>query len=58
MVAMTAERYLLGDLGEEERAAYEAHFFSCPECAEEVVEASAFLEMTRFALGSPRTFEE
>jgi len=30
------ERYLLGDMPGEERDAFEEHFFSCMECAEEV----------------------
>jgi hypothetical protein len=32
----TAERYLLGELSADERAAFEQHFFECEECAEEV----------------------
>lgn len=31
-----AERYLLGDLPAAERDAFEAHFFDCPSCAEDV----------------------
>ena len=31
-----SERYLLGDLSVAEAAAFEAHFFECPLCAEEV----------------------
>jgi hypothetical protein len=31
-----AERYVLGRLSAEEHEAYEEHFFSCQECAEEV----------------------
>lgn len=31
-----AERYLIGELSGAERAAFEAHYFECEECAEEV----------------------
>jgi len=40
----TAERYLLEELPQEERDAYEEHFFSCSVCAEEVKSASEFIE--------------
>ena len=30
------ERYLLGELSPEEAAEFEAHFFECPVCADEV----------------------
>jgi hypothetical protein len=43
----TAERYLLQELNEEERDAYEEHFFSCSVCAEEVKTASEFLETAK-----------
>jgi anti-sigma factor RsiW len=31
-----AERYVAGQLAAPDRDAFEEHFFSCPECAEEV----------------------
>lgn len=31
-----AERYLLGEFSADEREEFEEHYFSCPECAEEV----------------------
>lgn len=43
----TAERYLLQELNEEERDAYEEHFFSCSTCAEEVKIATEFMENAR-----------
>lgn len=43
----TAERYLMGDLNEVERDAYEEHFFSCPVCAEEIKSASEFIESAK-----------
>lgn len=42
-----AERYLLHELNEEERDAYEEHFFSCSACAEEVKAAAEFLESAK-----------
>lgn len=33
---MAAERYHLGEMGDAERDAFEAHYFDCQECAEEV----------------------
>lgn len=43
----TAERYLLHELNEQERDAYEEHFFSCSACAEEVKIAAEFLESAK-----------
>lgn len=43
----TAERYLLGELTTVERDAYEEHFFSCPDCAEEIMSASDFIETAK-----------
>lgn len=42
-----AERYLLGELNEVERDAYEEHFFCCSHCAEQVKSASEFMEGAR-----------
>ena len=41
------EQYLLGELAEAERSAFEEHYFSCPACAEEVVTATKFLDNAR-----------
>lgn len=43
----TAERYLIGELTETERDAYEEHFFCCTACAEEIKSASEFMESAR-----------
>lgn len=43
----TAERYLMGELNEPERDAYEEHFFSCAICAEQVRTASEFMETAK-----------
>ena len=42
--AKLVERYLLGELADPERDAFEEHYFSCPSCAEEVVTATKFLD--------------
>ena len=36
VATMAAERYLLDELTEAERDTFEEHYFTCPECAEEV----------------------
>ena len=36
------ERYLLDELAEDEAAEFEAHFFACARCAEEVRRGAAF----------------
>ncbi len=33
---MASERYLLEEMSELERHAFEEHFFSCPDCAEDL----------------------
>jgi len=38
-----AERYLLGEMNEAERDAWEAHFFSCAVCAEELKAGAGFV---------------
>jgi hypothetical protein len=42
-----AERYILGDMNEQERERYEEHFFSCADCADEVRTAARFVENAR-----------
>ena len=46
----TAERYLLGEMTDVERDEYEAHFFSCEACADDVRAAAAFLANARSQL--------
>ncbi|HKV93966.1 MAG TPA: zf-HC2 domain-containing protein [Candidatus Angelobacter sp.] len=41
--AMMAERYLLGELTENERDAYEAHFFECQVCFDQVKAGTEFV---------------
>ena len=46
VTTMAAERYLLDELTEAERDAFEEHYFTCPECAEDVRAGEAMrLEM-------------
>jgi hypothetical protein len=48
------EQYLLGELDSEARDAFEEHFFSCAECADDVRQTSQFLDDARGALvGAP-----
>ena len=42
-----AERYLLEELSEEERESFEDHYFSCPECADEVKAAYIFADSAK-----------
>jgi hypothetical protein len=44
------EKYLLGELPESQREAVEEHFFSCPECAEQVRLAAVFHANARAVL--------
>jgi hypothetical protein len=46
-----AESYVLDELDDEERAEFEAHFFACPECAEDVKELATFIDDARRTLG-------
>ena len=47
-----AERYVLGELSGDLRAQYEEHYFGCPQCAEDLKLAAAFVENTRAVLES------
>ena len=51
-----AERYLLGEMNEAERDAWEAHFFSCAVCAEELKASAGFVNAVQdFFASAPRT---
>lgn len=50
-----AESYVLGELGDEERAEFEEHFFTCPECAEEVKALTTFVDDARVVLAKERS---
>jgi len=43
----TVERYLLGELAPAERDAFEAHYFDCPECAQDLKLTAAFIGAAR-----------
>ncbi|HEY6273800.1 MAG TPA: zf-HC2 domain-containing protein [Terriglobales bacterium] len=45
-----AERYLLAELSQEEREAFEGHYFDCPACFEQVKLGMDFLHHTRDVL--------
>ncbi len=49
----TAERYLLGQMSEADRDAYEQHFFQCVECAQEVKATAQFMDTCRSVLHAP-----
>jgi len=52
-----AERYILEEFPAEERAAFEEHFFDCPECAEEVRSATIFAANAAAVLRDERAKE-
>ena len=45
-----AERYLLAELSQEEREAFEGHYFDCVDCFEQVKLGAEFLRHTRHVL--------
>lgn len=47
------EKYLLGELGPEEREAFEEHYFGCEECAADLRAASVFIAQGRKELARP-----
>jgi len=51
-----AERYLLGEMNEAERDAWEAHFFSCAVCTEELKASAGFVNAVQdFFSSAPAT---
>jgi hypothetical protein len=48
-----AERYLLGQMSESDRDAYEQHFFQCVECADEVKATARFIDHCRSVVTAP-----
>ena len=47
---MAVERYLLDEIGPEEKDAFEEHFFSCDECAREIKTGAAFMTHAKDSL--------
>ncbi len=45
-----AERYLLGEMREDERAAFEEHYFDCLDCADAVCKGALFIANLRAVL--------
>src|SRR5215472_6011470 len=41
--SQAVERYVLGELSEEQRAAFESHYFDCPACFEQIKLSGEFL---------------
>jgi hypothetical protein len=52
------ERYLLGQMAEEESEAFELHLFECAECAQDLEQASLFVENARAVLAEPEIRRE
>jgi Putative zinc-finger len=50
-MGLTAERYLLEDLSPEQREEFEAHYFECPICAQDLRLTAQFLNLARDELG-------
>lgn len=50
VTTQAAERYVLGELAQQEREAFEEHFFECTECARDVRAYAAFLANVRDVL--------
>ena len=44
---LALERYLLGEMADQERDAFEEHFFSCAECTEEARAGGALRDFRR-----------
>ncbi len=55
--AKLLDRYLLGEMADPERDAFEEHYFSCAACAEEVVTATKFLDNAKRPLLALRAEE-
>ena len=53
---MASARYLLGEMTEEERNAFEEHFFGCSECARDIRDGSTMMDSIRAekAIAEPR----
>ena len=49
---MAAEKYVLGELANGKREQFEEHYFSCPECAQDVRDLATLAEGARVLLNS------
>ena len=52
------ERYLLGQMPETESEAFELHLFECTDCAQDLEQASLFVENARAVLAEPEMRRE
>ena len=52
--SMAAEKYLLNEFAPEQREEFEEHYFSCHECAQDIVAGAALLEQGRRVLVQDR----
>jgi len=52
---LASERYILGEMSEAERDSFEEHFFSCIECADDVLAADKMRVGVRAGLVKPAT---
>jgi anti-sigma factor RsiW len=50
---LAAERYLLGEMSEADRQDFEAHYFDCAECADEVVLGAKLRDGVQAGLAEP-----
>src|SRR5579864_9494277 len=50
------ERYLLGEMPQEEREDFEEHYFTCAECAQDVRAAACFQANAREVMRDPERF--
>jgi hypothetical protein len=47
VATQAVEKYLLGELSDEEQSAFEEHYFDCPDCASDVETCSLFVRHAR-----------
>jgi hypothetical protein len=52
---LAAERYLLDEMSDEDRQAFEDHFFSCDVCADDLRTATAMLQGAKAGYAGPST---
>src|SRR5277367_5146253 len=55
---MAVEKYLLGEFDSEEQDAFEEHFFSCDECAQEIKAGAALMKHGKEIFAREQTAEK
>jgi hypothetical protein len=58
VTTLATERYILGEMTDEERESFEEHYFSCPECADDVRAAAIMGDGVRGGLARGATAGE